>query len=231
MAKMNISMPDEMKAFVDDQASRKGFSTASEYVRAIIREAQERDGQRERLDALLLDGLNSGRWNSALQGGLGPHPPRGSEVNRKTQTQPEMNRIIPQVTSHLDPDFISPHLTAEAVYRFRRGSSCSGRRRGGSASDEAGRRPRRLRSSRDRASRRSGDSARKVPREGRRAGKGPASRPRRPAKARGLRPNRPLGKLATTRPFPASQTAAARIPNNLGLASEVCLPVDSTQTD
>jgi antitoxin ParD1/3/4 len=60
MAKMNISLPDEMKAFVEDQASRKGFSTASEYVRAIIREAKERDGQRERLDALLLDGLNSG---------------------------------------------------------------------------------------------------------------------------------------------------------------------------
>jgi antitoxin ParD1/3/4 len=60
MATMNISLPDEMKAFVEDQASQKGFGTVSEYVRSIIREAQERHVERERLDALLLEGLNSG---------------------------------------------------------------------------------------------------------------------------------------------------------------------------
>jgi antitoxin ParD1/3/4 len=60
MATMNISLPDEMKAFVENEATRKGFSTVSEYVRAIIREAQERHAEQERLDALLLEGLNSG---------------------------------------------------------------------------------------------------------------------------------------------------------------------------
>lgn len=57
---MNISLPDEMKAFVEEQASQQGFGTVSEYVRAMIREAQERHLERERLDALLLEGLNSG---------------------------------------------------------------------------------------------------------------------------------------------------------------------------
>ena len=60
MATMNISLPDEMKAFVEDQASEMGFGTVSEYVRAIIREVQERHKERERLDALLLEGLDSG---------------------------------------------------------------------------------------------------------------------------------------------------------------------------
>jgi antitoxin ParD1/3/4 len=60
MATMNISLPDEMKAFVEAQAAKKGFGTVSEYVRAMIREAQQRTAERERLDALLLDGIDSG---------------------------------------------------------------------------------------------------------------------------------------------------------------------------
>lgn len=60
MATMNISLPDEMKAFVEEQAAQNGFGTVSEYVRAMIREAQERNAKRERLDALLLEGLDSG---------------------------------------------------------------------------------------------------------------------------------------------------------------------------
>jgi antitoxin ParD1/3/4 len=59
MATMNISLPDEMKAFVEDQATLKGFGTLSEYIRAIIREVQETNA--ERIDDLLLEGLNSGQ--------------------------------------------------------------------------------------------------------------------------------------------------------------------------
>jgi antitoxin ParD1/3/4 len=60
MATMNISLPDEMKAFVEDQATLKGFGTVSEYIRAIIREVQETNVERARIDDLLLEGLNSG---------------------------------------------------------------------------------------------------------------------------------------------------------------------------
>jgi antitoxin ParD1/3/4 len=60
MATMNISLPDDMKAFVEDEAARKGFGTVSEYVRAIIRDAQERQAEREQLDAILIEGLDSG---------------------------------------------------------------------------------------------------------------------------------------------------------------------------
>ena len=49
-----------MKAFVEDEAARKGFGTVSEYVRAIIRDVQARQAERERLDTLLIEGLDSG---------------------------------------------------------------------------------------------------------------------------------------------------------------------------
>lgn len=57
MATMNVSLPDAMKAFVEDQAAKRGFETVSEYVRSILREVQERHAERERINALLLEGL------------------------------------------------------------------------------------------------------------------------------------------------------------------------------
>lgn len=59
MTTLNISLPEAMRSFVDQQVSDGGYSTASEYVRGLIREDQKRRAQ-ERLEALLLEGLNSG---------------------------------------------------------------------------------------------------------------------------------------------------------------------------
>ena len=55
MSTMNISLPDALKAFVDEQVSGRDFGTSSEYVRALIR----RDRDRQYLRALLLDGAGS----------------------------------------------------------------------------------------------------------------------------------------------------------------------------
>lgn len=52
---MNISLPDSMKAFVDEQVTRRGYGTSSEYVRELIR----RDQDRQHLRALLLQGAAS----------------------------------------------------------------------------------------------------------------------------------------------------------------------------
>ena len=59
MTTMNISLPDEMRAFVEEQLKSGGYSTASEYVRELIRTAQK-EKARARLEALLLEGLDSG---------------------------------------------------------------------------------------------------------------------------------------------------------------------------
>jgi len=49
------SLPDTLKAFVDDQVTQRGFGTSSEYVRELIR----RDQERLQLRGLLLDGATS----------------------------------------------------------------------------------------------------------------------------------------------------------------------------
>ena len=55
MTTMNISLPDALKSFVDEQVSERGYGTSSEYVRELIR----RDQQRQHLRALLLEGAAS----------------------------------------------------------------------------------------------------------------------------------------------------------------------------
>jgi len=55
MSTMNISLPDSLKSFVDEQVSSRGYGTSSEYVRELIR----RDQERMRLRSLLLEGAAS----------------------------------------------------------------------------------------------------------------------------------------------------------------------------
>jgi antitoxin ParD1/3/4 len=56
---MNVSLPDEMKAFVEAQAAKEGFGTVSEYLRAIIRELQKREAK-QNLESKLHEALMSG---------------------------------------------------------------------------------------------------------------------------------------------------------------------------
>ena len=56
---MNIALPEGLKSFVLEQVAAGGYSTASEYVRELIRADQKRKVQ-ERVDAMLLAGLDSG---------------------------------------------------------------------------------------------------------------------------------------------------------------------------
>jgi antitoxin ParD1/3/4 len=58
MTTMNISLPDEMKAFVEAQMAQGGYASASEYLRALIRDAQKRQAKHE-LEEKLLEGLSS----------------------------------------------------------------------------------------------------------------------------------------------------------------------------
>lgn len=55
MSTMNISLPEPLKNFVDEQVKQRGYGTSSEYVRDLIRKDQERT----RLRGLLLEGAAS----------------------------------------------------------------------------------------------------------------------------------------------------------------------------
>jgi antitoxin ParD1/3/4 len=52
---MNISLPDSLRSFVEEQVASGAYSTSSEYVRELIRKEQDRT----HLRALLLEGAAS----------------------------------------------------------------------------------------------------------------------------------------------------------------------------
>ncbi|MGN6324138.1 MAG: ribbon-helix-helix domain-containing protein [Dyella sp.] len=102
MSTMIISLPESLKAFVDDQVNERGYGTSSEYVRELIR----RDQERLQLRDLLLTGAspNLRQWlmkatsmvcESVSTRLLGPAQKPGSEDKRiNRHTQPHQLRPI-----------------------------------------------------------------------------------------------------------------------------------------
>ena len=60
MATMNVSLPDPMKAWIEEQLQNGCFSNTSDYVRHLIRRDQERQSAIATLQDAINDGLNSG---------------------------------------------------------------------------------------------------------------------------------------------------------------------------
>ena len=58
MTTINIILPEPLKTFIEQQATKEGFGTVSEYVQAVIRDLQKRRAKEE-LDSQLLEGLRS----------------------------------------------------------------------------------------------------------------------------------------------------------------------------
>jgi antitoxin ParD1/3/4 len=56
---MNLSLPKDLKTWVDEQVKEGGYGTASEYLRDMLRRAREREARRS-IDKLLLDAVASG---------------------------------------------------------------------------------------------------------------------------------------------------------------------------
>ncbi|MEJ1937263.1 type II toxin-antitoxin system ParD family antitoxin [Nostoc sp. NIES-2111] len=59
MNSINISLPDVMRAYVEEQVAQGGYSSVSEYFRELVRQDQK-PRAKERLEIMLLEGLNSG---------------------------------------------------------------------------------------------------------------------------------------------------------------------------
>jgi antitoxin ParD1/3/4 len=60
MDTMNIALPRPMKVFVQSQVAQRGYSSASEYIRELIRAAQDERAWTA-LEAKILQGLQSGK--------------------------------------------------------------------------------------------------------------------------------------------------------------------------
>ena len=66
MNTMNIAIPEQLKAFVQSQVERRGYSSVSEYVRDLIRGDQERQVI-SALEAEIIKGLESGESTPMTQ--------------------------------------------------------------------------------------------------------------------------------------------------------------------
>ena len=53
---MNISLPDDLKEFIDQQVAEHSFMTSSEYIRSLVRKEHAVAKLRE----MILEGMNSG---------------------------------------------------------------------------------------------------------------------------------------------------------------------------
>ena len=60
MATMNVSLPDQMKDWVETQTKSGKYGNASDYVRDLIRRDQERADAREKLQQMVDEALASG---------------------------------------------------------------------------------------------------------------------------------------------------------------------------
>jgi antitoxin ParD1/3/4 len=56
---LNISLPESMRAWIDQQVKAGGYGTASEFVREVLREAQKARARQE-LEQKLIAGIESG---------------------------------------------------------------------------------------------------------------------------------------------------------------------------
>ncbi len=63
MASLNISLPDLLKAYVEEQVATGDFGTPSEFVRSLIREDKER--RQQRLESELLHALKTRQFKIA----------------------------------------------------------------------------------------------------------------------------------------------------------------------
>ena len=87
METMNIALPESMKHFVQDRVSEGGYSSVSEYIRELIRADHKRKIE-ERIDALLVEGLDSGQPI--------PVTPEYWDAKRRKLTERLAKTIIPQ---------------------------------------------------------------------------------------------------------------------------------------
>jgi len=59
MTTLTISLPDSLKEFIDREVQTKGYGNVSEYVRGLLRDAQNKEAD-ARLEAMLIEGLTAG---------------------------------------------------------------------------------------------------------------------------------------------------------------------------
>ena len=66
MATMNVSLPDAMKAWVEERSRSGRYSNASDYVRDLIRRDQDRAAKIAEIQSLVDEALTSGEGQRTM---------------------------------------------------------------------------------------------------------------------------------------------------------------------
>ena len=66
MSTMNVSLPEAMKKWVEQQSATGRYSNSSDYIRDLIRQDQEKKAKIARLQELVTEGLNSGTGSRSM---------------------------------------------------------------------------------------------------------------------------------------------------------------------
>ena len=117
MSTMNISLPDSLKSFVDQQVAERGYGTSSEYVRELIRR----------------DGIARSCAACSGKAPLRPGRPINTayfEALRKLPTARvarDGEAVVPRKRALLDIEEAVDHYLKEAALRSHSGSSTSGK--------------------------------------------------------------------------------------------------------
>lgn len=75
MTTLNITLPDSLRAFVEEQAATGGFGSASDYVQTLLRLEQERHAEAATTSAADQLGLTEDELDAKLKEGLDSGPP------------------------------------------------------------------------------------------------------------------------------------------------------------
>lgn len=63
---MNVSLPDQMKDWVEGQTQLGRYSNASDYIRDLIRRDQERNDKMAQMQILVTEAIESGVSNKSM---------------------------------------------------------------------------------------------------------------------------------------------------------------------
>lgn len=66
MATMNVSLPEAMKLWAEQQAQSGRYANTSDYVRDLIRKDQDRLSRIAQLQALVSEGIQSGKGRRSM---------------------------------------------------------------------------------------------------------------------------------------------------------------------
>jgi antitoxin ParD1/3/4 len=108
MNEISISLPVSLKDFIDTEVASGLFRSPSDYLEALVREAEKRKAH-ENVEQLLVEGLQSGEAKSVNKTRLGRHPapsartpvPARRHMSRTIRSRPSARWDLVELAEHI----------------------------------------------------------------------------------------------------------------------------------